>query len=631
MAGIPDDSLAALKNAITACDLATVEKISARLVESIAAQGPGDPEEIAAALDEAVAAGDSDRIRRLTGEFSQQLRSHPASYPKAFVAVLREAVDSFERQRVSELCAELAGHLRTRPEVYPFEEAKQILDLLRRKRYFGPMIEVADVLIQTGQNSAGIRHQYCQALLDSGQLVAGLEMLRALERDCLKSGEKGELAEARGLIGRALKQMYMDAAGSGSPQPRLCSHLDGAIKAYHRVYRKQKPKIWHGINTVACVKRAEADGVGLSGRRIDADRIALDLLRAIAAKDSVAKKKKDPKLAANLWDMATAAEACVAAGDFEAALPWIVRYTGETAADAFEIASTLRQFEQVWRLDGSQPNQAKILQLLRAALLERDGGSVRIDDPQAEAAAAAELARDEDYEAVLGADRYKTYKWYATGLDRATGVAQIRDKAGIGRGTGFLLRGSEVHDSLAGQWLLVTNAHVISNDPTEQAGEPAALPPDEAVIVFEVGPDAGRELEVGRIVFTSPRRKLDCTIVTLLGGVSFDKPFDIARRLPLLDRNQRVYVVGHPRGGRLSFSIDDNLLLDHEVPRIHYRAPTEGGSSGSPVFNQAWQLIALHHAGGNEMRKLHDRPGTYPANEGVTISSILRAAAHELG
>jgi endonuclease G len=46
----------------------------------------------------------------------------------------------------------------------------------------------------------------------------------------------------------------------------------------------------------------------------------------------------------------------------------------------------------------------------------------------------------------------------------------------------------------------------------------------------------------------------------------------------------------------LSFSINDNLLLGYDGRWVHYRAPTKGGRSGSPVFNQDWELIALHHA-----------------------------------
>jgi V8-like Glu-specific endopeptidase len=200
--------------------------------------------------------------------------------------------------------------------------------------------------------------------------------------------------------------------------------------------------------------------------------------------------------------------------------------------------------------------------------------------------------------------------------------------------------GARVHRSISDDWVLLTNAHVISDDPAEQQSDPPALAPDEARIVFEAGEviaadgqavDAETEYEVERVIFSSPRTEFDCTVVTLSRNVDFKKPFDIAKRLPLVGKNQRVYVIGHPKGGGLAFSIDDNLLLDHEIPKIHYRAPTEGGSSGSPVFNQNWDLIALHHAGGMDMKKLNGKPGTYPANEGISFQSILRAVERKLG
>jgi V8-like Glu-specific endopeptidase len=83
-------------------------------------------------------------------------------------------------------------------------------------------------------------------------------------------------------------------------------------------------------------------------------------------------------------------------------------------------------------------------------------------------------------------------------------------------------------------------------------------------------------------------------------------------------------VIGHPKGGSLSFSIHDNVLLDHKAPHLHYRAPTEGASSGSPVFNSQWKLVGLHHAGSKDMRRLNGE-GTYAANEGIWIQSIIKA------
>jgi V8-like Glu-specific endopeptidase len=94
-----------------------------------------------------------------------------------------------------------------------------------------------------------------------------------------------------------------------------------------------------------------------------------------------------------------------------------------------------------------------------------------------------------------------------------------------------------------------------------------------------------------------------------------------------VEDSARVYVIGHPRGGTLSISLQDNLLLDHESPRIHYRTPTEGGSSGGPVFNRQWDLIGLHHAGSAKMQMLNKKQGTYAANEGISIQAIIQAIA----
>ena len=62
------------------------------------------------------------------------------------------------------------------------------------------------------------------------------------------------------------------------------------------------------------------------------------------------------------------------------------------------------------------------------------------------------------------------------------------------------------------------------------------------------------------------------------------------------------------------------------LSRVHYRAPTEGGSSGSPVFDDSWDVIAVHHMGGKAgMSQLNGKTGTYAANEGISIQSIRQA------
>ena len=65
---------------------------------------------------------------------------------------------------------------------------------------------------------------------------------------------------------------------------------------------------------------------------------------------------------------------------------------------------------------------------------------------------------------------------------------------------------------------------------------------------------------------------------------------------------------------------------------LQYRAPTQPGSSGSPVFaGQGWRVIGLHCRGGKEMRKLNGQSGLHEANEGVWIQSIRQNMAKSMG
>jgi len=49
--------------------------------------------------------------------------------------------------------------------------------------------------------------------------------------------------------------------------------------------------------------------------------------------------------------------------------------------------------------------------------------------------------------------------------------------------------------------------------------------------------------------------------------------------------------------GRIA--ITANQVVNVFEHRLQYTTDTLPGSSGSPVFNDAWEVIALHHAGGN--------------------------------
>jgi len=517
---------------------------------------------------------------------------------------LAAAVSSYDRPSSAAITRELIAFARSEDGV-DASTARRALHCLRKKRYFDLMLAAGDALIQAGQDDPSVRGLYAQALIDTGSVTAATSVLERLIDDC--AGQPQAEAEARGLLGRAHKQSYVD--GNGRSAVRRRSLLASALASYYSAYVASPGRNgWHGINSAALLARAGRDGVAIDGFP-DGQRIARDVLNSVETADEQGN--------ASGFDFATAAEACVALDRFDDALRYLNRYVEEKTTDAFEIASTLRQLEQVW---GFQPGDgtpgSPLVVFLRAHLLRRqDGGSI---DAQASTigvppADASVLQR------VLGAESYVPLEWYAEGAERARAVARIGIHRTTGFGTGFVVSAGQLDETLQESWLLVTNEHVLSLDNRD------ALRPEQAVVTFEAL-DGGRETYRPSVLWSS--RELDVTISRLDRDVTGIKPMPFAAALPLLDPPSRLYVIGHPLGGTLSFSLDDNVLLDHADPLVHYRTPTERGSSGSPVFNRQWELVALHHAGGTGMRRLHPVAGeseTYPANEGFSFGAIRRA------
>ncbi len=268
-----------------------------------------------------------------------------------------------------------------------------------------------------------------------------------------------------------------------------------------------------------------------------------------------------------------------------------------------------------------------MLPLLQSQILQRKGG--RVDLPlgtlDTTIRETEKHAADKELEKVLGSDGVVTLQWYLQGLERCRAVAQIRTSTNEGFGTGFLIRGGDLAPALGDELLLLTNAHVVSDDPGVQASD-GALPSEDALIIFEaLASAAEKKFRVETLLWSSPPQDLDATLLRLKPKITELNTYSISKILPVSDGKQKVYVIGHPGGRTLSLSLHDNLLLDHDQRLIHYRAPTEGGSSGSPVFNQQWKLIGLHHAGSLEMPRLNNKPGTYPANEGIWVQMIIKS------
>jgi hypothetical protein len=249
---------------------------------------------------------------------------------------LEAAVRSYDRVAAEKQCARLVAYLSRGEQAFPEKEAKTILSLLRRKRFFKLMQQVADALIGAGNHFPSIRRQLAQSLIDQGSLSIAINVLEALIAD--PQVPPAEVAEARGLLGRVHKQKYVNA-----PSPTQKPALARAISEYRKVYESAPAiHLWHGINAVALKLRAERDGFDDVEADFDARAAAAHILAVIESK---------PEGGVAYWDLATAAEACVALGNEDRALTWVRDYLAAPEVDAFEVGSFLRQLQEVWCID----------------------------------------------------------------------------------------------------------------------------------------------------------------------------------------------------------------------------------------------------------------------------------------
>ena len=542
-----------------------------------------------------------------------------------FIKRLCEVAKQSDSQLVLAACQELVDYARTTGQVPDLAATKELLELLRGSRHFEALSLLADALIRMGRDELIVSRQYVQGLIDQGLLIAARKVLGDVIRRA--ADDPNEDSEARGLMGRVNKQIYVDARGRPSDLAREA--LFQAITCYREVYDKDPHKnLWHGVNLLALMHRARADGITVTGLS-DSGALANAIIEAV----------RNPQgRTVGAWDYGSAAEACIALGDWDAATHWLEQYVADQSTDRFALAGTLRQLTEVWRFTAETPEAGQLVVALRGALLKSRDGRLELTPSQLQHTAAALDNPGPRLERVLGTVGLQTMTWLRTGMERARSVALIRGPGGRGIGAGFLVRGGDLHPALGGELVVVTNAHVIS-----ELQDDGGIEPDQALITFEAQNGTSETqafYRVQKLLWGSAKQHLDTSLLRLDPAVQGIAPCPIAKSLPPLNHDQRVYIIGHPQGGELSFSLQDNELLDHEGPPagapsqperclIHYRAPTEPGSSGSPVFDEApdWQVIGLHHAGGEYVRKLNGQSGTYAANEAIWIQSIAKAMA----
>src|SRR5215212_783093 len=124
------------------------------------------------------------------------------------VSIIEAACNAFEEDRASAAVRDLARKIREDGLTISSTLAQKALKPLRRKRYFAAALLLGEAIFESGQREPLVQLVYAQALIDSGRIAAVIPFLEALIAGATPRSHAGN--EARGLLGRAYKQLYVN-------------------------------------------------------------------------------------------------------------------------------------------------------------------------------------------------------------------------------------------------------------------------------------------------------------------------------------------------------------------------------------------------------------------------------------
>ncbi|MDX2244827.1 MAG: trypsin-like peptidase domain-containing protein, partial [Leptolyngbyaceae cyanobacterium bins.302] len=237
-------------------------------------------------------------------------------------------------------------------------------------------------------------------------------------------------------------------------------------------------------------------------------------------------------------------------------------------------------------------------------------------------------------ERILDTNDLISVNFLERGAIAARSIGRIRVRTGNGQGgfgTGFLVSPR----------LFLTNNHVLPDAQSAALSRVEFNYQDGAdgnlkqPIVFSFQPD---------VLFITDA-KLDYSLVAINPTPQNGTSLSAFGWLPLIEAEGKVIVgesvsiIQHPDGDPKQVALRGNKLVDALPDFLHYETDTAPGSSGSPVFNDQWEVVALHHSGvpkrdpDGKILNVDGLPWApeqgehriaWMANEGVRISRVIQ-------